>query len=883
MQFSNKEESTTITSHEGLGQCALAPLAGAVGNMPELKFQSTEERLGVVFKDNSSTSVSQTVSFHDITPSTGYLYEGDTDATFALQDSGNDSLSEFFSRPVKIQEWSMPINAWAIVKFNPWELFFQNVRNVNRISNYKLLRCTLHVKFLVNGNGFYYGRAMASYLPYANQDYLETGTGAGDQYMQVIRSQRPHVFLDPTMSQGGELTLPFFCQRNNMSIPEADWSQMGEITLESLTRLRHGNGGTKNVPISVFAYATDVRLSVPTTAEPASLSPQSCEEDVVLVHQADETDIATGRISGPASAVAASLSMLSKAMPSIGPYAMAGSMVASTISGVSRLFGWSRPKTAATVSEKVTIEACGNLANVDVADNSVSLALDSKNEVTIDPRVVGLPPIDELSLSTIAAHETLFYQAEWDQDDLPERSLVQVRVDPYLPRKPTVGEDAGANYFPATAYAALPFGYWTGTLNFRFQILCSAFHRGRLKIVYDPQYFKSDEYNVNYMKIIDISETRDFTVSIPPCQSRQFMKRLTDENVTSQMYLNNGSNLGSLPQGNGIIGLFVVNPLMGPSVTAPAVDILVSISAGPDFQCADPSDDISFLTLHPQSIEEDLIFQALEEDVSVDDAAAPVGDPTSMTGLQASISDNLGKVFFGETVVSLRPLLKRFHHFMRTQPQVYGVVSRRFFRMQMSAFPFNRGNVTPTVTGVVGGVGYNYVNTTMLNYLAFAFVGWRGSIRWKFIVDDQGPSKTTLSVSRNQYGGQYVRDEFALPATSGMSIADVGSVAAADGLTAAFTGATGTHVANASVQPTAEIEMPFYTHERFLLCRKEDRTSVSYAEEDDADGIDISTTISRSYDIPVIDCYVAGGDDFSVHFYVGPPPLYFDWSPPAVV
>jgi hypothetical protein len=315
---------------------------------------------------------------------------------------------------------------------------------------------------------------------------------------------------------------------------------------------------------------------------------------------------------------------------------------------------------------------------------------------------------------------------------------------------------------------------------------------------------------------------------------------------------------------------------MGPAVTSPDVDILVSVSGGPDFQCADPSDDISFLALHSQSLEEDLHFQTLEEDVSADDAAAPVGQPENITGMNTNISSNLGKVFFGETVVSLRPLLKRFNRFMRVTPAAQAYKASRIV-LKYSAFPFNRGNVEGAVTGVIGGSGYNYVNTTMLNYLSFAYVGYRGSIRWKIM-----PFRADVTVSRDQYGGEFSYSVNDTINTSSMSTADALAVSASEGLQAFMTGATGSHVACQAVTPTAEIEMPFYTKKRFLLCRKEDRTSSAASEEDDADGVDVSAIASYSTTPPSLDLFVAGGDDFSVHFYVGPPPLFFDWDPPDV-
>jgi len=90
----------------------------------------------------------------------------------------------------------------------------------------------------------------------------------------VAASQRPHVYLDPTTNQGGTLTLPFFWYTNAISIPDQDWREMGDIIIHGMQSLKHANGATDQVIVSVFAWAEDVTLSIPTANEPGALAPQ---------------------------------------------------------------------------------------------------------------------------------------------------------------------------------------------------------------------------------------------------------------------------------------------------------------------------------------------------------------------------------------------------------------------------------------------------------------------------------------------------------------------------------------------------------------------------------------------------------------------------------
>ena len=55
-------------------------------------------------------------------------------------------------------------------------------------------------------------------------------------------------------------------------------------------------------------------------------------------------------------------------------------------------------------------------------------------------------------------------------------------------------------------------------MKFRFQVVCSTFHKGRLEIRFDPGFVDGstvNEYNINYIEIIDIAETQDLLLKLP--------------------------------------------------------------------------------------------------------------------------------------------------------------------------------------------------------------------------------------------------------------------------------------------------------------------------------------------------------------------------------
>jgi hypothetical protein len=869
MNFSFKEESTTklsqqdIVSHDMFLGCHAET---------RLQLQAGEEsRLGVRTGGQSDVTTEQTVRFDDVAPNTTYEVVGGMDPTANMQDSRNDDLQEFFGRPVKILTIQLPLNLKYATRFNPWQLFFQNPRVINRVANYHLLKCKLRVKFLINGNPFYYGRYMASYLPLAEEDAYDdllAFTGSNTNEL-MLRSQRPRIFIDPTMSQGGEFVLPFFYDGNNMVVSEVsnNWNRMGQIILESMVDLRHANGGTDDITMSVMVHAEDVVLSVPTSVDPDGLSPQSEGEDVLQL-QADEADVVSpnaGVISRPASAVATWAARGATWVPAIAPYAMATSYVADAVSGIARIFGWSRPKVSTDVAQAVAPIFGGNLCNTDVAENVVSLGLDSKNEVTIDPRVTGLGHTDEMTVSHIVGHESLIARFPWALTDGPETSLGQIRVDPFI-----VGSNPANVFMSSCAYAALPFHYWTGSLTYRIQVVCSAYHKGRLRIVYDPNYLQHSEYNVNYMRIVDISEVRDFTVTIPMCQKTQYRLR---GDITSEMIAGKGINLNPATwMSNGVLGIYVVNSLTAPAATSPDIRILVSLKGEPDLQFANPSRDVASLKLlvDPVTLQE----QGLEEDAEHDDAQEPFKEGVDMLTVPNANEERLNTVFMGETFRSFRALAKRYNHYMSiglptsTSPSAYHLLTARLPR-----YPLNRGAV-PGAIHSTGSFPYNYTTNTLLNYLTYGYVGWRGTIRYKALYYGDRSDGNIMAMSRDYESGVG-----AIVTTSihpiGSTVGMQQSYIAYQGKSTFPSGHSGATWTNVGANPSLEIEYPYYSEYRFEPCRRLDRSTAGFTDKYPEVFI-LNVRSKPSDQVNTVDLAVAGGDDFSTFFYVGPPPLVWD-------
>jgi hypothetical protein len=224
--------------------------------------------------DDQNSTWHQTLQFADAAPGDIAAVPNILSTDTVSGDYDQLTLHEFFKRPVLIHtaEWTQ--GELSSFRINPWGLFALNPRVSNRICNFARMRFSLKVKITLTGNGFFYGRMMASYLPLEAFDQL-TQVRSGIVLDTIEASQRPHILLDPSTSEGGVMELPFFFPNETFDVAGGDVVSAGVLDFIDMTQLRHANGFGGPVKISVFAWTDNMELSCPTQAKTAGLSPQS--------------------------------------------------------------------------------------------------------------------------------------------------------------------------------------------------------------------------------------------------------------------------------------------------------------------------------------------------------------------------------------------------------------------------------------------------------------------------------------------------------------------------------------------------------------------------------------------------------------------------------
>lgn len=793
---------------------------------------------------STSTCVNaEVMSFRDADPNWMTSVASHPDPTFNQGNYPGASLGNYLSRPVNIATFTWNMGGTLTEVFEPWADFFAHPSVTKRLDNYNLLRCKLKVKFVVNGTPFHYGRAICSYEPW--HDYNEVDkVKIGSTVNVMTYSQRPHIFIDPAKGQGGCLCLPFFHLDNWIHVTDIDeFNQMGQIRVDSINVLKHANGATDPITISVFAWAEDVELVGPT---------------LMVAAQSKDEFISDGPVSKIASQIADVAGLLTTA-PVIGPFAMATTLASNAVASIARLFGFSRPRII-TNPTRMKRMIYGDMATTDSHDPSVTLAVTSKQELTIDPRTVGLSDVDEMSIPFLTGKECYLRTVNWEVTDSADSLLFTIPVTPLVGRS-----TADPWYFMTPMmFTSLFFKEWSGSIIYRFQVVASNFHRGRLRFVFDPNSDNvatvSDTFNTNYNRIIDIAEERDFEVKVSWANHKAYLS------VGTYTDMQGGSPSGLTIEPhlhNGGIALWVLNQLAAPTDLA-NVEINVFVRAGPDFELKNPSSSNFEGLSYFDAQSDDVFISQMEEN-------APEGAPAIETvGDESQTADGKKSlVFYGESYNTMRCFLKRYNYSMATaNPAASSPNGLGVWTEKRSIFPYYRGYDPNGIHQDSLATPYNYTKNTTINLLTPLYVGWRGSIRHKTVIIGNSVVNHTALVSRDPDHATYSNTSTLI--NPGVQTQSWVAWQTAENLTSGQEGLQAFQVVSA---PGVEVEFPFQSSHRFAFARSLNLESVA---RDDHRSFGLQNRITGDKgtlawrESTHVD-YVSVGEDFQLFFFLNIP------------
>jgi hypothetical protein len=192
----------------------------------------------------------------------------------------------------------------------------------------------------------------------------------------------------------------------------------------------------------------------------------------------------------------------------------------------------------------------------------------------------------DLTYSSLGQIETYIGTLNWSSNAGQDFVLQSLRCSPFHGiTKGPVGTGQEFHITPA-AWCALPYTFWSGTVRYRFEIVCAPIHRGKLMFTWDPLYTRTrGEYNLNYSTIIDIGTKTEHSVEIGWGQDLPYLPTITG--MSAMVGQSSSEYTNVLPHANGVLTMSVFSPLVIPNDEQEAVvSIVMYASMGPDFKLA---------------------------------------------------------------------------------------------------------------------------------------------------------------------------------------------------------------------------------------------------------------------------------------------------------
>lgn len=794
------------------------------------------------------------------------------DETFQTLHNPEIGLHDFLSRPIKVYGVSwVPSNTIPETRISIMNVFLSNKRIANRINNFKYLNCTVNLRVVVSGTPMHYGLALMALNPWEKADGNLDRPGHNNTLTLNQCCQLPKVFIDPSTSTGGELSLPLVLPFNALDLTDLETiNECLTMHVRSFNNLDIIGPDVTPAEISIWMWLTDVVLTNPTIDAMPLLSAQSGDE------------YGTPTVSRVSSTIA-TLAGWATRIPIISPYARATEMVAKGVSSVAEMFGYSRPNSLRT-EQPISNKNIGNLTNYNFEDSSTKLTLDSKAEVTIDPSVLGVKLNDEMAIISIASREGYLGLMTWGQLSGIGAVLGRMAVSP------TLTATTNSDLLPTNvlldltplSYVTLPFQKWRGSLRFRFVVACSHFHKGRVRFVFDPSIFMTNtspgwatETNVNQSYILDLACSNEMIITVPWASNKPYLNVALPTNTAPQFGFN-AATFTSVQAGtnNGMLGAHVLMPLVSPDTTS-NVDIHVFVSACDDFEVAEPNG--AFANYHisgwePQSGAE--LGASVLTGNSIPEYEAGVDNGNDILGtMEKSSSDKISSIHFGERIVSIRQLMKRYvtHSILRLGTPTPGIYNLRIVN---NDFPMYKGWQTGAITSDVSGNPYGYARDSYMAYFSSAFLARRGGVRQKYVA--YFPSNTI-------FPGEFIAARSPFSTGTGVAtttILPTSLSTTANAINDQFDIRPGGTAVYTPLNNCLEFETPYYSPNRFHFAQNYVKTGVKTSSDSRYRETFHQVQIKHTnFTWGTITRYVAAADDFSLAFYKYAPCVVFKTSP----
>jgi len=715
-------------------------------------------------------------------------------------------MGDFLSRPVEIQSYSITTGSGSQVRISPWNLWSLSPSVRAKIKNFAFLRGNLKVRISVSGTPFHGGRVLVAYQPLAdyNQNLLNLLSlyaGNAGQYNNLIcyLSQAPGSFLiNVNENIPLEIELPFISTKPmhrlfnvsssaiSASAGFVDFVDAGDLFLYTPVPITACTATPSNIYIQVYAWMDNVELGVGTGTQ-LVLTTESYMETEGMGREDEK---------GPVERMASRVYDVSNALmsvPIIRPFATATSLAAGALRDIATIFGWSSPIKNTNDVVRVKNEPYQNGAYTIGFQTSKKICLDPQQELAVNPALCGGHE-DEMTFAHIAGRNSIVSNYTWHHNDSPLTPIWTCAVHPNIVSFYIDNTNSVVYSQPsAMAFVVQPFSFWRGDIIFRFDVVCTKFHRGKLAVYYEPnlaQYTlltSTIVLNKQFIKIIDIQDTQTFEVRVNWATYRSWLPNFSSA-YAYNMIASPGDSTFKQGFVNGFIGVVPFTELQSPDDS----DVLVIVSVYSDNLKVNGLTAKNLATSRLTTESMIMSSSAPNMQMNAEISQLELNPSTATTGL-------ISQEHFGEAPVSFRSLLKRFITLGSATHSAIG--TSNVFVTALCQFP-----IFPT-----SNLQYKTTTTTPLyadlfSYLRYSYIGVVGSIRYRIRWD----------IPYTQRPSESIKLSLSQPSSS-QATPTVTTVTTTPALNVLEGTVTHIPVTNGGV----EVEFPFYTNNLFVYSMSE--------------------------------------------------------------
>lgn len=558
---------------------------------------------------------------------------------------------------------------------------------IDKCKGFGLVRGTFVMRVEVNASPFQAGSLLIHAIP--NYFGLAIGEPAilkrvNKNLMQKL--QHPHVLITCNDTTG-EMRLPFIAGPDYFDLKNYTTAGFGAMFCEVATPLRVGAGSLTFAEVAMYGYWEDFELAAPTIGQ-SSMKSKLTRKPIERKEQ-----------SGPITSSLEKVGKVAKAfegIPMVAEAAMAVGWGARFVAGLTSIFGWSKPRIDDKVTP-ITDQLLRYNATSEGTDASLPLGILHDNTTPATDKYT-MYACDEMTMKFLGSIQHYYSTINWAVGTVSGTALMSLNLHPlalsqvYMDTVSThtIGYYGGG----PIAYLARYFQFWRGSFNLHLKFIKTKFHSGRLQITWTPgsnitasPSLSNSLYSLRH--IVDIREQDEIILNLPYL-------------VTSK-WLNTAGGNGNPYMGR--VDIVVLNDLRAPETAGQSIDMMVTFTAGDDFEFAVPSRPLQgdgFGVYVPQSSSQTVVLR--------EGIANSKVEPTNIDAAAVTV---------GEKLVSIKQLLMRM-----TFPQ-----SRNHYiwsnTLAHAVNPwFVGGNALATSTGV-RDIGQYFGDA--LSILAPMYINYRGS------------------------------------------------------------------------------------------------------------------------------------------------------------